>query len=145
MMMNSYTEADFDRNPLMFYYEVTRACDLVCRHCRASAQSCALPDELSSEESRELMRQIASFDRKPVVVMTGGDPLKRADIFDLISYARSLDLEVALTPSATPLATREALQRAKDAGVRRLGISLDGPDAETHDLRWTPMFGHLQG
>jgi radical SAM protein len=133
MMMNSYTEADFDRNPLMFYYEVTRACDLVCRHCRASAQSCALPDELSSEESRELMRQIASFDRKPVVVMTGGDPLKRADIFDLISYARSLDLEVALTPSATPLATREALQRAKDAGVRRLGISLDGPDAETHD------------
>lgn len=131
--MNAYTEADFDRNPLMFYYEVTRACDLVCRHCRASAQSCAQPDELSTEESRKLLRQIASFDRKPVVVMTGGDPLKRSDIFDLISYARSLELEVALTPSATPLATQEALQRAKDAGVRRLGISLDGPDAETHD------------
>ena len=67
------------------------------------------------------------------MVMTGGDPLKRPDLFDLIRYAVSAGLQVALTPSATPLATREAFQTARDAGVRRLGISLDGADAKTHD------------
>ncbi len=132
-MMEAYEARDFAKHPLMFYYEVTRACDLVCRHCRASAQSCARPDELSPEESCALLRDVARFERRPTVVLTGGDPLKRKDLYDLIRYARSLDLEVALTPSATPLATESALQQAKDAGVRRLGISLDGADASTHD------------
>lgn len=67
------------------------------------------------------------------MVMTGGDPLKRADLFELIRHAVAAGLQVALTPSATPLATREAFQRAKDAGIQALGISLDGPDAATHD------------
>lgn len=126
----------------MFYYEVTQACDLVCRHCRASAQSGPRPDELSSVQSRELIAQVASFERKPVLVMTGGDPLKRHDIFDLIIFAREAGLEVALTPSATPLATRAALMRAKQAGIRRLGISLDGSDAATHDAfrGWSGSF-----
>ena len=61
------------------------------------------------------------------------DPLKRPDLFELIRYAVNAGLQVALTPSATPLATAEALEAAKDAGVRRLGISLDGANAETHD------------
>ncbi len=129
----NYTNEDFDRSPLMFYYEVTQACDLVCAHCRASAQEEAHPDELSTEQSKELINQAASFPRKPIIVLTGGDPLKRRDIYELITHAREQGLEVALTPSATPLATREALAKAKDAGIRRLGISLDGPDAETHD------------
>jgi MoaA/NifB/PqqE/SkfB family radical SAM enzyme len=68
-----------------------------------------------------------------MMVFTGGDPLKRPDLFELIEYAVGRGLQVALTPSATPLATRDAFQRARDAGVRRLGISLDGVDAETHD------------
>lgn len=128
-----YTTADFDRNPLMFYYEVTRACDLVCQHCRASAQPCAQPDQLTTDQSKALIDQAAGFDRKPIIVMTGGDPLKRPDIFQLIRHATGQGFEVALTPSATPLATPNALRRARDAGVKRLGISLDGPDAETHD------------
>lgn len=129
----AYTQDDFAHSPLMFYYEVTQACDLVCKHCRASAQELAHPDELSTELATRLIEQIASFPRAPMVVMTGGDPLKRADLFALIRHAARLALHVALTPSATPLATFEAFRRAKESGVRALGISLDGADAPTHD------------
>ncbi len=129
----SYTAEDFARNPLMFYYEVTQACDLVCKHCRASARETADPQELTPIQSRALIDQVASFPRKPNLVLTGGDPLKRGDLFDLIRHAVRVGLSVALTPSATPLATRQAFHRAKEAGVQALGISLDGVDAATHD------------
>ncbi len=128
-----YTVDDFGRNPLMFYYEVTQACDLVCKHCRASAQEEPHPGELSTEQSMALVDQVATFERPPMTVFTGGDPLKRADLFELVRHAVSRGLHVALTPSATPLATREAFAGAKQAGVRALGISLDGADAATHD------------
>ena len=117
----------------MFYYEVTMACDLVCKHCRASAQEAPDPAELSHEQSLALIEQIATFPRRPTLVFTGGDPLKRSDLFELIRHAVAQGIEPALTPSATPLATREAFERAKEAGIRRLGISLDGVDAATHD------------
>jgi radical SAM protein len=128
-----YTSDDFGRNPLMFYYEVTRACDLVCKHCRASAQAERDPGELDTPSARALIDQVTSFPRPPMLVLTGGDPLKRADLFDLIGHAAAAGLHVALTPSATPLATFEAFRQAKRAGVRALGISLDGSDADTHD------------
>lgn len=142
-----YTAADFGTNPLMFYYEITQACDLVCKHCRASAQEEPAPDELTSEMSMALIDQVASFPRKPILVLTGGDPLKRADLFDLIGHARSRDLQVALTPSATPLATRAAFERVKAAGVSALGISLDGADAKTHDAfrGWEGSFERTLG
>lgn len=133
MSHGSYTQDDFARSPLMFYYEVTLACDLVCKHCRASAQELADPNELSIDQAKALIEQAASFPRRPMVVLTGGDPLKRKDLFELIRHAVGRGIEVALTPSATPLATREAFQQARDAGVRRLGISLDGADSQTHD------------
>jgi len=133
MSFSNYTQDHFATSPLMFYYEVTQACDLVCKHCRACAQERSHPEELSTEQSRALIDEIASFPRKPNLVLTGGDPLKRADIFVLIRHAVAAGLQVALTPSATPLATREALQAANNAGARRLGISLDGVDAKTHD------------
>ncbi|QDV45888.1 Antilisterial bacteriocin subtilosin biosynthesis protein AlbA [Stieleria neptunia] len=128
-----YGPVDFGIAPLMFYYEVTQACDLACQHCRASAQPAAAPGQLTPVQSRALLDQVATFPRPPVVVFTGGDPLKRPDLLDLIRHARDKGLQIALTPSATPLATREALQQARDAGVSVLGISLDGSDAETHD------------
>jgi radical SAM protein len=128
-----YRVEDFPISPMLFYYEVTQACDLVCKHCRASAQPNPHPEELSPELARALLVQVATFPRPPSVVLTGGDPLKRPDIYSLIEYGTSLGLEVALTPSATPLATREALARAQEAGIRALGISLDGADAATHD------------
>ena len=128
-----YTTDDFHRNPLMFYYEVTLACDLVCKHCRASAQECAHPEELSHAQAKALIDQVASFPRPPMMVFTGGDPLKRPDLFDLLRHAVGRGIRPALTPSATPLATYEAFRRAREAGVGALGISLDGADAPTHD------------
>ncbi|MHB1037921.1 MAG: TIGR04053 family radical SAM/SPASM domain-containing protein [Pirellulales bacterium] len=133
MNHSDYLQADFDRSPLMFYYEVTMACDLVCKHCRASAQEKPSPDQLSTEQSKALLDQAATFPRPPMVVLTGGDPLKRADLFELIRHAVGLGLQLAVTPSATPLATRAAFERIAEAGVHRLGISLDGADAKTHD------------
>ena len=142
-----YTPDDFSRNPLMFYYEVTQACDLVCKHCRASAQEEPAEDELDTAQSMALIDQVASFPRQPILVLTGGDPLKRADLFDLIRHARSQQLQVALTPSATPLATADAFGRAKEAGVSALGISLDGADAKTHDAfrGWEGSFERTLG
>lgn len=141
-----YTQEDFGRAPLMFYYEVTQACDLVCKHCRASAQEEPDPQELTTAQSKALIDQVASFPRQPTLVMTGGDPLKRSDLFELIRHAVAAGLQVALTPSATPLATRDAFQEAKAAGVRALGISLDGADAQTHDAfrGWEGSFARTQ-
>ena len=117
----------------MFYYEVTQACDLVCKHCRASAQETAAHDELTTAQSLALIDEVAKFERTPTMVFTGGDPLKRADLFRLIEHATGLGIQTALTPSATPLATRDAFDQAKWAGVQALGISLDGPNATVHD------------
>ena len=143
----SYTPQDFGRSPLMFYYEVTMACDLVCKHCRASAQETAAPDELSTSQAKALLDQAATFPRKPTVVLTGGDPLKRPDLLDLIRHAVALGLQPALTPSATPLATRAAFERVRAAGVQTLGISLDGADAATHDAfrGWEGSFDRTLG
>src|SRR3990172_11177710 len=127
------TKFDFGQAPLMFYYEVTQACDLLCQHCRASAQPLADAAELNHAQSCALLDQVATFPQPPVVVLTGGDPLKRADLLDLIRHGRRRGLQIALTPSATPLATRAALAQCKQAGVSCLGISLDGADAATHD------------
>lgn len=129
----NYSPQDFAVNPLMFYYEVTLACDLVCKHCRASAQAEPHAGELSTDLAKSLLDQVASFPRRPTVVFTGGDPLKRPDLLELIRYGIGRGLQIALTPSATPLATAEAFQQVRDAGVESLGISLDGADAATHD------------
>ena len=124
---------DFNQAPFLVIWEVTRACDLACVHCRASAQPQRDPGELSTEEARYLIDQVAEMEI-PVFVLTGGDPLKRPDIYELVSYAAAKPkLNVCLTPSATPLLTREAVQRLKDSGLHRLAISLDGATAEVHD------------
>ena len=87
---------------------------------------------MSTDEAHDLIDQIADM-HIPIFVFTGGDPLKRADIFDLIRYASSKGVHVAVTPSATPLLTREAIFKLKEAGLVRLGISLDGSTPEIHD------------
>jgi AdoMet-dependent heme synthase len=133
MSHSNYTPHDFGTSPLMFYYEVTLACDLVCKHCRASAQEQRHPEELSTDQAKALLDQVAGFPRRPTLVMTGGDPLKRPDLLELIRHAVALGLQPALTPSATPLATFEAFAQVHAAGIRGLGISLDGADAATHD------------
>lgn len=135
----SYTADDFGTSPFVVFYETTRACDLVCHHCRACAQPHPHPRQLRTEQSCLLLDQLASFPKPPIVIFTGGDPMKRPDIFDLVRYARDIRLEVAMTPSATPLVTHEALRKLADAGIGRLAMSIDGVDAATHDaFRGTP-------
>ncbi|HET6170120.1 MAG TPA: TIGR04053 family radical SAM/SPASM domain-containing protein [Terracidiphilus sp.] len=123
---------DFNEKPFIAIWEVTQACDLACVHCRASAQPDRHPMELTTSEGKALIDQIATM-KVPVFVLTGGDPIKRPDLFDLIGHARSRGVRVSLTPSATPLLTREIVARLKDAGLARLAVSMDGASAETHD------------
>jgi AdoMet-dependent heme synthase len=123
---------NFDETPFLAIWEVTQSCDLACKHCRAAAQPIAHPDELTNAEGKALIDQIAAMG-VPIFVFTGGDPLKRKDVFELIRYAADKGVQVALTPSATPLLTREAIFKLKEAGLVRLGISLDGSTPEIHD------------
>ncbi|MDR3725168.1 MAG: TIGR04053 family radical SAM/SPASM domain-containing protein [Terracidiphilus sp.] len=123
---------NYDETPFLAIWEVTQSCDLACKHCRAAAQPIAHPDELTHEQGKALIDQIADM-HIPIFVFTGGDPLKRQDLYQLIEYAASKNVHVAVTPSATPLLTREAIFKMKEAGVVRLGISLDGSTPEIHD------------
>ncbi len=118
--------------PFIVIWETTRACDLACVHCRASAQPRRSPLELSTVEGESLIRQVREL-RVPVFVLTGGDPLKRPDIFDLVEYSTRIGVRVSLSPSVTPLLTREALEQLKDRGLARLALSLDGSTPEIHD------------
>jgi len=123
---------NFDERPYIAIWEVTQACDLACMHCRACAQPKRHPLELTTEEGKRLIDQIAEM-CVPVFVLTGGDPIKRPDLFELIEYAAGSDVRVSLTPSATPLLTREIIHRLKACGLARLAVSLDGSNREVHD------------
>jgi MoaA/NifB/PqqE/SkfB family radical SAM enzyme len=124
----------FDRAPLRVYWEVTRACDLACRHCRAEAVASRHRAELDTPEGQQLLAQLASGDAPlPHVVLTGGDPFKRPDLFDLIASAQQLQLRVSVSPSATPLVTPKTIRRVKQAGAEAISLSLDGSTAEQHD------------
>ncbi len=128
-----YSAADFNFSPLIAFYEVTRACNLLCKHCRAEAQPHRHPLELDTATSLRLLDALAGFPKPPMLVLTGGDPIKRHDVFDLVEHAVELGLKTAMTPSATKLVTSEAVTRLKNAGLHRLAVSLDGADAARHD------------
>ena len=124
----------FDRAPLRVYWETTRACDLACRHCRAEAAPEPDPGELTTAEGLSLLDRLAAFGAPlPHVVLTGGDPLKRRDLFELIGHARARGLGVSVAPSGTPLLTEEVIGRLKGAGVEAISLSLDGSTARLHD------------
>ena len=124
---------DFNERPFIAIWEATQACDLACVHCRASAQPLRSTFELSTAEAQRVIDQIAEMG-VPVFVITGGDPLKRPDIFDLVEYATARGLRTSLTPSATPLLTREAIAELQRRGLARLAVSLDASMAEIHDV-----------
>ena len=123
---------DFNERPFIVIWETTQACDLACVHCRACAQPIRSALELSTDEARRLIDEVAALEA-PVFVLTGGDPLKRPDVFELVEYASNHGVRISLTPSATPLLTKEAIQKLKQCGLARLAISLDGPSADIHD------------
>lgn len=122
----------FAERPWIAIWEITRACDLACAHCRAQAQPLPDPDDLDPAEARDLLRQLAEW-KVPLVVFTGGDPLKRPDILEIVAEAARRGLHVGLAPSVTPLLTRSRLMELRKAGLQRLALSLDGADAATHD------------
>jgi radical SAM protein len=124
--------ADFSRAPFTIAWEVTRACAYACVHCRADAQHKRDPNELTTQEAFSLIDRLAEFG-SPILVFTGGDPMMRRDLFDLIACATEKGLRCSLTPTATALPTKERLMKAKEAGIRRLALSLDAPTPEVHD------------
>ncbi len=125
-------EFDLNRRPLIVIWETTQSCDLACFHCRASAQPNHHPQELNTLEAEKMIRDVAEL-RPPIFILTGGDPLKRPDIFELVRYAASQQLHPAMTPSATPLLTQTAIVELKKSGLSRLAVSLDGSVPELHD------------
>lgn len=129
------TSYRFDEAPLVIHWEATRACDLACIHCRADAVRHRHPGELTTAEARAMLEEIGSFPtrRQPHVVITGGDPLRRPDLVELIRYGTERGLSVSTTPAGTPRFTPDIVKRLKAAGVSSLALSLDGSDAERHD------------
>jgi radical SAM protein len=135
---------DLERRPILVFWELTRACLLACRHCRASAISEALPGELSTEEGERFLESLTAFGRPyPILVLTGGDVLMRPDLLQLARKARALGLHAAVSPSVTPRLDPTILTALRQAGVKVASLSLDGASAETHEgLRGVE--GHFQ-
>jgi radical SAM protein len=124
----------FAERPFIAIWEVTRACALACVHCRAAAIPRRDPEELSTAEGLALLDRIAAFGTPPpLVVLTGGDPLRRPDLVELVAYGTKLGLSMSLTPSGTGAATETRLRALRDAGLARLAVSLDGASPDTHD------------
>jgi AdoMet-dependent heme synthase len=123
---------NFDDAPFLVIWELTQACDLACVHCRACAIESRNPFELTTEEGFRLLEEVRSFG-DPLMVFTGGDPLKRPDLFPLLEKSVGLGLRTTVTPSATPLLTESAIEGFKNCGVARMAISVDGPNSESHD------------
>ncbi len=115
----------------LIFWEVTKGCNLRCIHCRATATELSSPSDLSTAKALGIIDQIAAA-ANPILVLSGGEPLFRSDIFQLARYATDQGLRVALATNGT-LVTKEVARMIVDAGVKRVAISLDGADAATHD------------
>ena len=123
--------------PRLVFWELTSACNLKCIHCRACPIDQRSPEDLTTEEGKTLIEQIASF-AKPVLVLSGGEPLVRPDVFELAEYGASQGLRIALATNGT-LVTPEVAQQIKDSGIQRVSVSIDGASAKSHDkFRGTP-------
>ena len=128
-----FDDLDTDRRPLVLIWEVTRACELACRHCRANARPERHPDELTTTEAKRLLREAAGFGDGQLVVLSGGDPLSRDDLVELVEYGTKQGNRMTITPSGTQSLTPDRVRALADAGIRRMALSLDGATAEQHD------------
>lgn len=124
--------------PRVIAWESTRACNLACRHCRASAQLEPAPDQLTTSEVKELIDEISAMYHtrsapwKPIFIISGGEPLMRDDVFEIASHATDQGLRPAISPNGT-LITPEAVERMMAAGIKRVSVSIDGSSAARHD------------
>jgi putative heme d1 biosynthesis radical SAM protein NirJ2 len=115
---------------MIISWNITKACNLKCRHCYRDAGKTD-PDELSPEQAKQLLKEIAKSGFK-ILVLSGGEPLLRKDIYEIISCAGSLGLKPVLGSNGT-LITKEIARKLKSIGLARIGISLDSVDAQIHD------------
>ncbi|MDP2776668.1 MAG: radical SAM protein, partial [Anaerolineales bacterium] len=122
--------ANFDMAPFTIAWEVTRACAYACVHCRADSLHQRDPRDLTTDEAKTLIERLAAFENNPILIFTGGDPMMRPDLFELIKYAAERGLRCSLTPTATALPTKERLEKAREAGILRVALSLDAPRPE---------------
>jgi radical SAM protein len=126
-------QVDPDDRPFVLIWELTQACDLECEHCRADAQPDRHPAELDTAEGKVLLDEAARFDEHQLVVLSGGDPLARDDVPELIDYGTDLGLRMTLTPSGTASLSEDRIEALQSAGLKRLAVSLDGSTRERHD------------
>ena len=135
MMAPPWTKTvDFSAKPIFVCWETTKSCLLSCRHCRATALRNRLPEELEYAEGTALIDQLLEFGEPyPALLLTGGDPLMRPDMFDLLKHAKDKGVYTAVAASVTPLLNRDNLRRMKDLGVDIISVSLDGATAALHD------------
>ena len=123
---------DFAKAPFLVIWETTQACDLACSHCRASAQSLRNCDELTTAQGFALLAETAAMGT-PVFILSGGDPLKRPDLMDLVREGKRLGLRMGTIPAATPALTPTVVRQLKEAGLDQMALSLDYPRADLHD------------
>ncbi len=112
-------------------WETTRRCNLSCKHCRAVAEDHPYDNELDTQASFRLLDQIREVGT-PIIILTGGEPLLREDIFDIAAYGNKIGLRMVMAPNGT-LLTQENTERLKASGIKRISVSLDGATPETHD------------
>jgi AdoMet-dependent heme synthase len=123
---------DFARAPFLVIWETTQACALACRHCRASARPSRDPLELTPSEGERLIAQVADMGT-PILVLSGGDPVNRPDLLDLVRCGKAHGLRTATIPAATEALTPELVIAFKEAGLDQMALSLDYPREELHD------------
>lgn len=120
-----------NHQPRLVAWEITRSCNLNCVHCRAASEKGPYPGELGTDKCMEILHQIALLGN-PIIILSGGEPLLREDIFDLASHGTELGLRMVMATNGTRL-TPDVIEKIKSSGIQRLSISFDGPDAQSHD------------
>ena len=123
---------DFNQAPFILIWEVTQGCALACHHCRAKAIDWRHPDELTTDEGKRLIDQVAAMGTR-ILVFSGGDPLQRDDLETFIAHAKSRGLRTGTIPAATERLTAERVRRLKTADLDQMALSLDGADSKSHD------------
>jgi len=126
-------QIDTTERPFVLIWEVTQACELACKHCRADAKPHRHPEELTTVEGRQFLDGARQFGEGQLVVLSGGDPLARDDTVELVDYGTDIGLRMTLTPSGTASLTPHRVSELADAGLRRMALSIDGGSAATHD------------
>lgn len=124
---------DTSTRPFVLVWELTQACDLACDHCRAEAEPTRHPAELTTEDGKELLEEIQRFGENQLVVFSGGDPLYRDDVVELVQYGTDCGHRMTLTPSGTSSLTPDRIEALADAGLQRMALSVDGGAPESHD------------